>query len=1352
MEFDIIHLLWDFLRYLWDIIEPIVGIIGFIVLLGGCFKYLKKKPLSEKLELDLEWFKTQFDKNKSSNNFFFKKELYTGNNIDKSIKFALFDGNVLSDFKNDLNNFKNDLDGFENKTQQLSLLIDSNKKEQFLTITNEFITITNEMLIKLNKFINFLENKEFKQIKNSEIKEYIDKIIEPFEKYQEFSNTLFVSDKKDGGLLEKHHESISRFHNKLTYFIIFILDYYSKLSDVHIFGEAGSGKTYFATNLANSFIENEKPALFISGKRFTNDNSLEIQLKDILDIPQKYSFSEFLDYLNELAKTYNIRLPIIIDGLNEATNGIGMSNVWKIGLKSFIKDIKQRKSLLLITTCRETYKQYIWGNKRLENEELIQDFHGDVGLELIKKYFEYYKINAKKITDAVLYQFSKPLYLRIFCESKNHNRQVEIEVYIGEDSIHEIFDKYIKHTNENIIELLELDPSVNLVETALKEIGKYLWENKSRYMSLGDACQLIDNKHPYQLASKSKIRALHHEKLLIFIDTIDQKEKISFVYDLLGGYIIAKYLFDTYNNINNILNSNEILDYLFSNDYSKLHPLYDDIRRSLAILSVSKNNKYLHDVSNDENVITTSIYSLFEILPNKITENCVNFAKNYFLNSEFIPFNLLRNSLFVDNHPLNSMFFFDLLKVMEMTKRDLIWTENVRINAEKYCRDINTFEELCEGENQAKTIKLFAYYIIWCLSSVNKIIRDKATKALYSYGRNFPEEFFELLLKSLDINDPWISERMLAASYGVAMALQYTISKNILPKWGKRIYDLMFKKNAKYSTTHLLKRDYAKGIIDITLVHNPELLSKEEQKRITPPFKDGGIREWGESEDKDKEKYSDGNYPLDGIAHEDPISKVNSKIDKYAKFSINSKSSDKLAYEEIERKLFWRIYQLGYSLDLFGEIDKNIEAQKYYRPIKTYGYGKYVDIAVLELAGYRDDLDLFRTDYINENHSSLIDIDPSFPIDVEKFKLINKDFGVNGNIPDKKWLNGYDVDLEEYMIVSEINDLEGPWVLLDGFFDNKNKKRDIHLFPRGFFVHATDEEKICHFLEKQCLDRRWLPEISGDLYLYAGEIPWNGMFADEKWEEIFFIESYEIEEVPIKKRILVRNNEQLSEGEKTELYDYLSDKINLQSKKSSMDLENIIPDFKNVDFIFQLKDYEIIDSMNENDDYRIFGHINSKNSKKIVDDYLKDENIKRKIVTEKVKEQKPTYKKFEVLCTVRNNIWESYDTITPARNVSVPIKQIAKSLNLFNKPQTFDLYDKKGKASISIEYYEEFENHQHFTFLRKDLLDKFLIENHFKLIWAIWGNKEILDDEDGMPYIKEDNALKKIIKYNDINN
>ena len=74
-------------------------------------------------------------------------------------------------------------------------------------------------------------------------------------------------------------------------------------------------------------------------------------------------------------------------------------------------------------------------------------------------------------------------------------------------------------------------------------------------------------------------------------------------------------------------------------------------------------------------------------------------------------------------------------------------------------------------------------------------LRDKATRALYWYGRRFPQEFLDLVIESLSINDPYIPERMLAAGLRCCNGTTTRFSgrqfykRDMLPLYGRKLYE-----------------------------------------------------------------------------------------------------------------------------------------------------------------------------------------------------------------------------------------------------------------------------------------------------------------------------------------------------------------------------------------------------------------------------------------------------------------------------------------------------------------------------------------------------------------------------------
>jgi hypothetical protein len=126
----------------------------------------------------------------------------------------------------------------------------------------------------------------------------------------------------------------------------------------HYLGNGGDGKTNFSVALVKEYIAAQLPAIYISAIGFTGANPLSDQILTILDIKSGYTFGDFLDCLDELGKIYNKRILVVLDGLNEAINAQGFLNDrLSLDLPQMEIDFLHRKNLVLLTTCRTSYKK-----------------------------------------------------------------------------------------------------------------------------------------------------------------------------------------------------------------------------------------------------------------------------------------------------------------------------------------------------------------------------------------------------------------------------------------------------------------------------------------------------------------------------------------------------------------------------------------------------------------------------------------------------------------------------------------------------------------------------------------------------------------------------------------------------------------------------------------------------------------------------------------------------------------------------------------------------------------------------------------------------------------------------------
>ncbi len=1133
-------------------------------------------------------------------------------------------------------------------------------------------------------------------------------------------------------------------------------------NELHISGEAGMGKTHISFNIyEDQIIEQKKPAIFVFAKDIHTNQNLENQLKNIFDVPTDWSFDDFLGALEITTRVNKTKIPIIIDGLNESAY---WASVWKNGLENLIIKIKKYPHLVLITTYRTSYEDQLFPDKYFDYKhnkdwwKLKKTVHGFEGLtwDAIETYFEFYKIKLDNRSNAIGY-FKHPLHLKLFCETKNPNRDKEITVSFQNEDLFEVFDEYIKNSNINITSLLkELDSKYDddFTENKLLQFAKYIWESNSRGMPRSE-----------KLFTNEELRIFEGENLLIFRDWNIQanKEEIQFTYDLLGGYFVSKYLIKTYEEYYPLIKFNsdgwlndtiktgfeffipkrgtELIENAFSSINKKIgndrpllkftqskefrkklleqeteHPLFDDILRTISILLIKKDDIFLFDILESDKAKKYSTESLFEINAKYIKKNeelIKTFLKAEFLKNKAYLLDLAENIELDINHPLNFNLWSDLLKNLTMSERDLSWSEYVRKNHSWYGNShfsnfVKHFEEACKEEKiLSNRVHFAAKKAMWILTTNIRKLRDEATKSLYYYARKYPKEFFDLLKYSLDINDPYVSERMLAVSYGLAMARQNdlqdkTYKKEYLPQYGKLLFDSLFSEKAKYTTTHILARDYAKRTIDIALLHHHNILTASEKNLIQYPLQNYPHKNWDENIDKNEGEYRDGNAPIHMDFENYTIGRLIQNRRNY--------DSDHNEYKQVLSEIYWRIYDLGYSLQKFGEADKRIAEgnwnnSRHENSGKIDRYGKkYSWIAFYEMAGYRSDLGLLKGwDDEDEFRISDVDIDPSFPIELKQYNLFqemeNNNFLGNEALAPESWYEvDSDLDIKKYI---EVNNNFGDhnkhdWILLKGNISQKNKDdqtRDIHISINSILVN-NDDYKIINGLVSKHNDYifEYLRNTE-DHYLFEGEIPWCDLMPEEYSKNFTF--SYNYHDVEkIKKDLKILNNgEKLTKSEVL----YLKENENEYLKKNSdSDLE--------IDFSFLF---------NNNQDTEL--------TKKVAETLGYSATYENISYTERENDNIEV----DIDTTIFENSWESYHSeINPSGETKTPSKEICNKLELFIKPQSSDLYNKDGEiVSTSFKYGEGHDNTSVFTYIRKDYLDKYLKEKNKKILWLQWSEK-----------------------------
>ena len=441
-------------------------------------------------------------------------------------------------------------------------------------------------------------------------------------------------------------------------------------------------------------------------------------------------------------------------------------------------------------------------------------------------------------------------------------------------------------------------------------------------------------------------------------------------------------------------------------------------------------------------------------------------------------------------HPYHAGLLYDRLARLPMPDRDLLWSEYLR--RREASPTIQRLLTWAAKFNAANIEKRYATELVILLSLVLTTVvrseRDLATKTLVLIGESSPEVLFTHVVTSLEFNDSYVPERMLAAAYGTTLSLvdseAASTFRPLLGNLVKALYQKMFESGARYATHHTLMRDYALGIIEIAQRASCVVLPKSASRNLTAPFPntpstfasdgtpDPTVQEAiGHAIQTDFDDYTIGRLIPDPTNYDD-------------------KNPD---YVQVRAKIEQRMFDLGYRAERFEDADADISYGSRNAPEeeKVDRYGKkYSWIANFEMWGEREAARKLPDWRLGERTSDC-GVDPSFPKRPPHWNPSIPDLFGDSGVSTEAWVKGgFTPNWYPLFVVPKINGHQGEWVLLEGFIRGTGESHDRELFAylRGVFIARKD---VCSFRTKfltmkhRGSDR--IPEGATEIYLYAGE-------------------------------------------------------------------------------------------------------------------------------------------------------------------------------------------------------------------------------------------------------------------------
>ena len=668
--------------------------------------------------------------------------------------------------------------------------------------------------------------------------------------------------------------------------------------------------------------------------------------------------------------------------------------------------------------------------------------------------------------------------------------------------------------NESLVQSLEQggillrmnsdDPSKESVSVVHDALGGHLIASAmlTRYGQAGLETLLNEPGTVFSLTGQwSRRRKLAAKFVKVFVNLVPRKMR-RHLWSLLSKSARDRHGLVATNLDSRFITSDTLANFIVEPRENK-HPLSTDIIRALVGLVPRKLNFQLWPML-DEPMRSVALRDTADIESELLDSDTVDALAKLILQSRNRDrrdlFHRLRHTRKSQSHPLNSAFLDRVLKPMPVSKRDLRWTEWVRGNGITLLFDLHRLEDGWRNNMvRDPSDRLRAQWVKWILTSTVQELRDQATRALYWYGLRAPAELFEITIDSLSINDAYVSERLFAASYGVAVAHQ-----NCDPTFAEHLRSYLANFDgcltgslAVKPTNHELVHLYVRGTLLLAQKCYPAELSEflgcvqEFRFLPAPPIEPFDSSDPRAAEIAHMPQFTFGNLALRRILRGgDPY------------------NNDDANYLTFVGHISGTIWQHGWRREEFARIDRNIQEDAYrtqtirrmstlvgYETLPAGSYGdKYAWI------GYHN----YRGQYEPSAVESYFDrpydlhIDPSFPEGPAEMPFEMPAWVGTQPEDDAEWMIRGEVPVRmDFLRRESIDGEEGPWILVQGNLDSgsEHPSRRVYAFMTALLVQPELADELEQALPNLVRSHHF--GEPADLLTFAGEIPWSPIFGSQ---------------------------------------------------------------------------------------------------------------------------------------------------------------------------------------------------------------------------------------------------------------
>ena len=600
-------------------------------------------------------------------------------------------------------------------------------------------------------------------------------------------------------------------------------------------GRAGTGKTHLLCDVASERISADRPTVLLMGQRFVSNDepwSQALQQLDLSGLP----VDEFVGALEAAAQAANARALVMIDALNE---GAG-SRIWRSHLAAFLARLESSPWIGVVLSVRSSFEELILPEDVRSRAAVVTHlgFRGH-GYNALKTFFIHYGLELPS-TPLLSPEFQNPLFLKTLCEGLH--AKGERRLPRGFQGITDVFTLYLGAVSERLALSLDFDPSVPLVRQAVEAVAEAMVDSRDSWLPRAKAEGIVNGFLPGRDFGRSLYRGLVTEGVLV--ESVGSahdtpSEVVVFVaYERLADHLVARSLLsrhlDTGEPASAFAPSGGLAFICDNSTYVSpglLEALCIQIpeqtgQELISIAPTGADRWRLGDPFRQSLVWRT--YAAFSAETRQ--------ALNEFCKTEHDlhdTLNVLLTVATLPGHPFNASFLDQRLHKDAMPDRDAWWSTYLH-HAYGSQGAVDRLVDWAYSLDQStsvddEAVDLCAVALSWMLTTSNRFLRDRATTALVNLMTGRMAAIVRLVQRFADVDDPYVTERIYAVAYGVAMRCHDPAEVGTLARC---VYKRVFA--AGSPPPHILLRDYARGVVERALHLGSEI--EVVLRHVRPPY------------------------------------------------------------------------------------------------------------------------------------------------------------------------------------------------------------------------------------------------------------------------------------------------------------------------------------------------------------------------------------------------------------------------------------------------------------------------------------------------------------------------------------